>query len=162
MMPYVYKLPAALFTPITLQGMIGYTHRVVEGGWAPWQFFGETSSWSSTQTVIISGSSSTSPEVLPTPSSMILSSAFPSQSDSATSSQQGVSARLFFGFGWGEATLGLFVIVITVLLVVGVIYLNKRRAFRQISCFFATLTMLNDSGKADSSHGSPEQTHEEQ
>lgn len=40
-----------------VEAMIGYTHRVLEGDWAPWYFFGENSSWSSTQTLTIPSSS---------------------------------------------------------------------------------------------------------
>jgi hypothetical protein len=41
-----------------VEAMIGYTHRVVEGGDAPWHFFGETSGWTNTQTLTITDKAS--------------------------------------------------------------------------------------------------------
>ena len=52
-----------------VEAMIGSTHRDASTLWAPWVFDGEKSGWSETQTIIISGSSSTpsSPTTTPTP-----------------------------------------------------------------------------------------------
>ena len=51
-----------------VKAMIGYVHRVLEGGMAPWIFTGEESDWSNTQTTTIpETSTSTSPTPNPTP-----------------------------------------------------------------------------------------------
>jgi hypothetical protein len=49
-----------------VKAMIGYVHRVLEGGMAPWIFTGEESEWSNIQTLTIPASSSS---VTPAPSS---------------------------------------------------------------------------------------------
>jgi hypothetical protein len=46
-------LPVGAEVDFQVEAMVGYTHRVVEGGMAPWYFFGEKSGWSSTQTLTI-------------------------------------------------------------------------------------------------------------
>jgi len=50
-----------------VEAMIGYTSRSGEPPWFPWTFYGETSGWSSTQTLTIVEFPTPSPE--PTPSS---------------------------------------------------------------------------------------------
>lgn len=46
-------LPPNAQVDFQVEAMIGYTHRVVDGGFAPWRFTGEKSGWSSTQTITI-------------------------------------------------------------------------------------------------------------
>jgi hypothetical protein len=53
-----------------VKALIGYVHRVVEGGMAPWYFFGEESGWSNTQTLTINeGAPSSNPTASPSSSS---------------------------------------------------------------------------------------------
>lgn len=42
-----------------VKAMVGYIHRVVEGGMAPWYFTGEESEWSNTETLKITNSAQT-------------------------------------------------------------------------------------------------------
>jgi hypothetical protein len=60
-------LPPRAEVDFQVEAMIGYTHRVVEGGTAPWHFFGETSGWSNTQTITISESQTPTPSPAATP-----------------------------------------------------------------------------------------------
>ena len=63
-------LPIGSQIDFQVEAMIGYTHRVIEGTFAPWYFFGEKSGWSNTQTLTITETALTSspnPTSSPTP-----------------------------------------------------------------------------------------------
>jgi hypothetical protein len=71
------SLPAGAQVDFQVEAMVGYTSRSGEPPWFPWTFYGETSGWSSTQTLTIVEFPTPSPE--PTPSSE------PTPTDSNTS-----------------------------------------------------------------------------
>ena len=63
---FLSTIPPKSQIDFQVKAMIGYVHRVLEGGMAPWIFTGEESEWSNIQTVTIPASSSS---VTPAPSS---------------------------------------------------------------------------------------------
>ncbi len=68
---FLSTIPPKSQLDFQVKAMIGYVHRVLEGGMAPWIFTGEESDWSNTQTITIpetSTSTSPSPNPTPTPS----------------------------------------------------------------------------------------------
>jgi len=76
---WIFTFPPGAEIDFQVRAMIGYIGRVVEGGMAPWYFFGEVSDWSTTQTVTIPKSSNESPNQPDTmPSSPDTSSQSPS------------------------------------------------------------------------------------
>ena len=103
-----------------VEAMIGYVHRVVEGGMAPWHFFGEKSGWSGTQTLTITETAPTL-EPIPSPSSTPQDiTPIPSGTNAPTS--------ILFGLNLVEVILAVLLGAVVVLLVfVVVFYLRKRR-----------------------------------
>jgi hypothetical protein len=100
-----------------VEAMIGYTHRVVEGGMAPWYFFGETSGWSTTQSLTINTNS---------PAANTSTSTAPTESPTAASQLPDSGGGLLFGLGWGEVAVIVLLVVVAVLLGVVVVFLYKR------------------------------------
>jgi hypothetical protein len=108
-------LPLSAEVDFQVEAMIGYTHRVVEGGLAPWYFFGETSGWSNTRTIAIPESKLTT-----TPSTS------PSQSFTPVPSQSSAGSSVLFGLN-SEVVIAVLLVLFVVLLVFVVFYLRKRR-----------------------------------
>ncbi|MCW4003596.1 MAG: hypothetical protein NWE95_06775 [Candidatus Bathyarchaeota archaeon] len=120
-------LPPRAEVDFQVEAMIGYTHRVVEGGMAPWYFFGEKSGWTNTQTLTIT-------ETAPTPITSQNPTTTPSPSDSPSVAQSDLD--------WMQVTTVVLLGVIAVLLVFVVLYLRKRSiktALDQESSIFRAL-----------------------
>ena len=76
----MWELPDGSRLDFQVEAMIGYIHRVQQGNFAPYYFTGETSSWSSTQSLIILS-------MIPFPSPSLSSTPSPSPIKQPTSTQ---------------------------------------------------------------------------
>jgi hypothetical protein len=99
-----------------VEAMIGSIHRDGSQFMAPWVFDGQTSGWSSTQTLTIPASESTAtqnPSVSPATSSI-------------PTAATGAQGSVLFGLDWLQVTVVALLGVVAVLLVFVVVYLRRR------------------------------------
>ena len=108
------EFPAGAQIDFQVEAMIGYVHRVVTGGMAPWVFTGEKSGWSETQTLTISAPASTT-----TPN------ASPSQNSTASPDQSGSQNVASSSLDWVQFVTLTLLSVIIVLLVIVIVYLYR-------------------------------------
>jgi hypothetical protein len=111
-------LPLGAKVDFQVEAMIGYTHRVVEGGMAPWYFFGEKSGWSNTQTLIITETAPT-PITSQSPTATPIPTTTPCPSDSPSVAPSDLD--------WTQIATVALLVAIAVLLVLGVVFLHRRR-----------------------------------
>jgi hypothetical protein len=112
----IYKtFPIGAEIDFQVEAMIGYIHRVVDDGMNPWVFTGETSGWSSTQTVTIGDTTRT---------------ASPASSQSSISPITNPTGNQVFGLDWVGVAVVVLLVIIGVLLVFVVFYLRKRAVNR--------------------------------
>lgn len=109
-----------------VQAMIGYIHHADAMPFSADVFEGQTSGWSSTQTIAISDNSITTPDISPSPSSITPKpSDSPSQEPTATPDQPDTQTGVLFGLDWEQTAIVLLGVVV-VLLVVVVVFQRKR------------------------------------
>jgi len=99
------KLPAGGQVDFQVEAMIGYVHRTNEPPWYPWRLTGETSGWSSTQTITLptSGASPT-----------------PDQTAEPTTNETSQTLAL-------EAIVGTFIVAVITICIGLVFYAKKRK-----------------------------------
>jgi hypothetical protein len=112
-------LPPESQIDFQVEAMIGYVHRVVEGGWAPWYFFGEKSGWSSTQTLAIS-----SYAIAVSPSPINSTQASPNQ-PKTTPTQPNADTEDLAEFDWEQVAIVVLSVFVGVLLVLVAVLFRK-------------------------------------
>ena len=122
-------LPLGGEVDFQVEAMIGYTHRVVEGGIAPWYFFGETSGWSNTQTLTIDANAPTTTPNASTTSPALTGSTSPMQSPTATLQQTDSQSDVLFGPIWEQTAIIIFGIIIVIL--TSALILSRKRSAKQ-------------------------------
>lgn len=111
-------IPANAELDFQVQALIGGPNDV-------WEFIGQKSDWSNTQTITVDESTPTvSPDTATSHPSQILSE---NQTPTASPKQSTPQSVNQLGFDWTQATVLLFLAVIAVLLLLVVILLRKRR-----------------------------------
>jgi hypothetical protein len=108
-----------------VKALIGYVIRYPVPGTSGWDFIGEESDWSNTQTITVGDSSSTVTPSSSLPSSPIPTPA-PSQNPSVLPVQQSSDSSVFLGLNWVESAAVSLLAAIAVLLVFVVFYLRRR------------------------------------
>ncbi len=121
-------IPVGATVEFQVEALIGYIHHIYTTPGDPWgkyAFEGQTSGWSSTQTITINDNST--PDTSPTPSSGIPDpSDLPSQDPTAMPNQPVSGDSVLWGLDWMGIAIVALLAAVVVLLVFVVVFLRRR------------------------------------